>query len=398
VRWDDATKRMIVWGMSKVPFWNRSMIAQFLDLRDDQIHAVPSDVGGSFGIRGERYPEDLVVPWLSKTLRLPVRWVEDRREHLLAANHAREQTHIIRGAFESDGRLLALDDQGWLDTGAYIRTHCAVVATLTTGMFGGPYRMAAMRSSIHVVVTNKMGVGTYRAPGRFQNNYVREQLLDVAAAKLGLTPVEIRVRNLLDSSELPGERPLRIFGAPMLLDGADHRGHFLKAMDTVDADAWFRLAQDARSQGRYVGVGVAAILEKAGLGFENAVASVDSSGHVTVAVGATSVGQGVETVLAQIAADVLDLDYASIRVVLSDTDALHDGGGTFASRSTVVGGTAVHDAAHALRKKILLVAARLLNVAEDEVSIQDGKVFAIRAPARALPFRAVAAASTSAQF
>ena len=214
VRWDSSDGRMTIWGLSKVPFWNRSMIAQFLGLRDDQVHSVPSDVGGSFGIRGELYPEDLVVPWLAKTLCVPIRWVEDRREHLLSANHAREQSHIVRGAFEADGRLIALDDQGWLDTGAYIRTHGAVVAALTAGMFGGPYRMTAMRSSIHVVVTNKMGVGTYRSPGRFQNNYLREQLLDVAAEQLGLTPVEIRVRNLLDSSELPAERPLRIFGGP----------------------------------------------------------------------------------------------------------------------------------------------------------------------------------------
>lgn len=398
VRWDGPSERMTVWGMTKVPFWNRSMIAQFLGLRDSQVHCVPSDVGGSFGIRGELYPEDLVVPWLSRALGAPVRWVEDRREHLQSANHAREQAHVVRGAFDTDGRLIALDDEGWLDTGAYIRTHGAVVAALTTGMFAGPYRLAAMRSRVHVVVTNKTGVGTYRAPGRFQNNYVREHLLDLAAEQIGLSPVEIRIRNLLDSTELPGERPIRIFGAPMLLDGADHRGHFEKAVEVVRAADWYRAAEDARRDGRHVGVGVAAILEKAGLGFENAVATVDSGGNVSVAVGATSVGQGVETILAQIAADVLGSDYATVRIILSDTDTLHDGGGTFASRSTVVGGAAVHDAAQALKRKILRIAAHLLNAAPDALILRDGLVELVGEPARALSLKAIAVAATTPQF
>lgn len=397
-RWDEQAERVTVWGMTKVPFWNRSMIAEFLGVRDDQVHCVPSDVGGSFGIRGELYPEDVVVPWLTRWIGAPVRWVEDRREHLRSANHAREQDHLVRGAFDADGRLLALDDEGWLDTGAFIRTHGAVVAALTAGMFAGPYRTPAMRSRIHVVTTNKMGVGTYRAPGRFQNNFVREHLLDVAAERLGATPEQIRLVNLLDHSELPAERPLRLFGAPMLLDGSDHRGHFVKAQRALDTDRWRARALAGRADGRFLGVGVAAILEKAGLGFENAVASIDSSGHISIAVGATSVGQGVETVLAQIAADVLDDHYSRVRVVLSDTDSLHDGGGTYASRSTVVGGAAVHEAALALRRKILRLAAVVLDAPESALRLGGGIVRVDTEPARSVPLAALASAASSPRF
>ncbi|MFJ4208709.1 xanthine dehydrogenase family protein molybdopterin-binding subunit [Paenarthrobacter sp. NPDC089675] len=398
VRWNESDSRMTIWGMTKVPFWNRSVIAQFLALRDTQVHCPPSDVGGSFGIRGELYPEDLVVPWLARELGVPLRWTEDRREHLQSANHAREQVHIARAAFDNEGRLLALDDEAWLDTGAYIRTHGAVVAALTAGMFGGPYRLPAMRSRVHIVATNKTGVGTYRAPGRFQNNYVREHLMDLAAEQLGLQPVEIRMRNLLGPSELPGERPMRIFGAPMLLDGADHLGHYKKALDTVALDEWYQAADQAKRAGRFVGVGTATILEKAGLGYENAVVTIDSSGTIEVAVGATSVGQGVETVMAQITSDVLGVDYANVRVVLSDTDSMHDGGGTFASRSSVVGGTAVFEAARAVKMKAIRIASQILHVDPESVVFADGFIRAPGSPSHELPLAAVASAAASAPF
>lgn len=395
VRWDEASSRMTVWGASKVPFWNRSVIARFVGLRDSQVHCPPSDVGGSFGIRGELYPEDLIVPWLAYRLGVPVRWVEDRREHLQAANHARQQVHRARGAFDAQGRLLALDDEAWLDTGAYIRTHGAVVAALTAGMFGGPYRLPAMRSRIHIIVTNKTGVGTYRAPGRFQNNYVREHLMDLAAEQMGLSPVDIRRQNLLDRTELPGARPMRIFGAPMLLDGLDHKAHFERALETVAVDDWYREAASARAEGRFIGVGIAAILEKAGLGYENAVVTIDAGGGVEVAVGATSVGQGVETIMAQIVSEVLGVHYASVRVLLSDTDAMHDGGGTFASRSTVVGGTAVYGASRAVKSKIARIAGQMIGADPASLVIADGTVGVPGEPSRSIPLGVIAAAASS---
>ncbi len=372
--WDSTRDRLTVWGATKVPFWNRTVIARFVGLADHQIHMRESDVGGSFGIRGELYPEDLLTTWLAHQLAAPVQWVEDRAEHLVSANHAREQTHVVRAGFDHDGTLLVLDDEAWMDTGAYIRTHGAVVAALTAGLFAGPYRVPAFRSRVHVVVTNKTGVGTYRAPGRFQSNFAREQLLDVAATRLGMSPEDIRLLNLLGATELPCERPMRIFGAPMALDGADHAGHYAQGLERVGVKQWRAQAQQARAEGRLVGVATAPILEKAGLGHENAVVSVDGSGTVRTAVGSTSVGQGAQTVMAQIAADALSVDYRSVSVALSDTDTLHDGGGTFASRTTVMGGTAVHHAAVQVAERARRVAAGLWQVDPAVVQLQHGKL------------------------
>ncbi|MBL0888356.1 xanthine dehydrogenase family protein molybdopterin-binding subunit [Myceligenerans indicum] len=398
VGFDHDTERLVVWGAAKVPFWNRNVIARYLGVPDDRLHMRESDVGGSFGIRGELYAEDLLTVWAASRLRRTIRWVEDREEHLLAANHARQQHHRVRAAFTPEGRMTALDDEAWLDTGAYIRTHGAVVAALTAGMFAGPYRVPAFRSQVHLVVTNKMGVGTYRAPGRFQNNAAREHLMDLAASRLGLSPEEVRLRNLPTGEETPDARPMRIFGAPMLLDGGDHHGHVTKALATVGWDTWTARAGRARSEGRAVGVGMAAILEKAGLGHENAVVSVDTSGGVRVAVGSTSVGQGAETVLAIAAAEVLGVPPQAVRVVLSDTDTLHDGGGTFASRTTVVAGTAVHQAAEQVRDRAARTAARILQAEPEDVVVRDGFAASRHAPKRQLPLGALAQAAAAPGF
>jgi carbon-monoxide dehydrogenase large subunit/6-hydroxypseudooxynicotine dehydrogenase subunit gamma len=369
---DERTCRMTVWGAAKVPHANRRVLAGMLGLTEHQIYMPQSDAGGSFGIRGEFYPEDLLVPFLALRCGRAVKWSEDRAEHLVAANHAREQEHYVELAFDDDHRLLALRDEGWMDTGGYIRTHGAVVAVLTAAMISGPYRLPACSSRVHVVTTNKTPVGTYRAPGRFQHNFVREHALDVAAARLGADPVELRRRNLLTGAELPLRRPLDIFGAPMLLDGSDHLGHFDRSLDTIGYPAWREEARRARAEGRLVGAGCAVILEKAGLGYDAATVTVDSTGAVRVAMGGASSGQGIETAMAQIAAERFAVDPRRVTVVLSDTDILHEGAGSFASRSTVVGGTAVAMAAEQVVDKARRIAAALLSVEPSELKVSEG--------------------------
>jgi aerobic carbon-monoxide dehydrogenase large subunit len=370
--YDVRTERMTIWGAAKVPFFTRRVVARMLGLPEHRIHMQETDAGGSFGIRGEFYPEDLLVPFLCLRTGRPVKWAEDRAEHSVAANHAREQEHHIDLAFDDDCRLLGLRNEAWLDTGGYVRTHGAVVATLGAGLMCGPYRLPACRSRIHVVTTNKTPVGTYRAPGRFSANFVREHAMDIAATRLGVDPVELRRRNLLDATELPHTRPMHIFGAPMLLDGKDHLEHFDKGLDAFGYEQWRQEAREARQAGRMVGTGCAAILEKAGLGYETAVVDVDPQGNVRVAMGGANVGQGIETVMAQIAAEELGIPPETVKVVLSDTDILSDGTGSFASRSTVVGGTAVKMATDAMLAKARRVAGDMLGVPADELRIQGG--------------------------
>ena len=369
---DQRTGRMTVWGATKVPYFNRRVTAAMIGLPEHRIHMLETDAGGSFGIRGEFYPEDMLVPFLALRTGRPVKWTEDRAEHSVAANHAREQEHHVELAFDAEHRLLGLRDEGWLDNGGYVRTHGAVVAVLTAAMICGPYRLPACSSRIHIVTTNKTPIGTYRAPGRFQNNFVREHLMDVAATQLGVDPVELRRRNLLDDTELPHTRPLHIFGAPMLLDGNDHLGHFDKSLAAVDYAAWRAEAARARAEGRLVGTGCAVILEKAGLGHDTAVVDVDTTGSVRVSMGGANVGQGIETVMAQIVADEFDIAPESVIVVLSDTDILPDGAGTFASRSTVVGGTAVKMAAEAALAKARRVAGAMLQTDPADLLLRQG--------------------------
>jgi carbon-monoxide dehydrogenase large subunit len=377
---DEHTGRMTIWGATKVPYWNRRVVAELLGMPAEQIHMLETDAGGSFGIRGELYPEDLLVPFCCLRSRRPVKWSEDRRENLVAANHAREQEHRIELAFDADLTLVGLRDDVWLDTGAYIRTHGAVVAVLTASMMPGSYRLPATRTSVHIVATNKTPIGTYRAPGRFQSTFAREHVLDVAATQLGVDPLELRRRNLLDASELPHVRPIDVFGAPMVLDGGDHLGQFDKSIELVGYERWREEARSARRAGRRVGAGCAVILEKAGVGAEHAIVEVDEDGIVHVAMGGANLGQGIETVMAQIAADVFDVAPHAVAVILSDTDVLDDGGGSFASRSTVVGGSAVRIAAEQVLDEARALASRMLDVASEDLVVRDGGFVADGAP------------------
>jgi carbon-monoxide dehydrogenase large subunit len=379
--YDDRTDRLTIWGATKVPYFNRRVLAGMLGMAERQIHMLETDAGGSFGVRGEFYPEDMLVPYLCLRTGRPVKWTEDRTEHMVAANHAREQDHSIRLAFDASYRLLGLSDEAWLDNGGYIRTHGAVVAVLTAAMMSGPYRLPACRSRVHIVTTNKTPIGTYRAPGRFQHNFVREHALDIAATRLGVDPVELRRRNLLAAAELPHRRPIHVFGAPMILDGKDHLEHFDKSLAAMDYESWRDEARRARECGRLVGNGCAVILEKAGLGHDSAVVDVDSTGAVRVSMGGANVGQGIETVMAQIVADEFDVPPESVKVVLSDTDILPDGGGTFASRSTVVGGTAVKLAAEQVLRKARRVAGEMLGVDPGELRVHQGSFSAPGRPA-----------------
>lgn len=218
---DPATATLQVWGATKVPVFNRNVMASMLGLPASRVHLHVMDAGGGFGARGEFYPEDLVVPWLALRLRRPVKWTEDRSEAMVALNHSRQQRHRIAAAFDADGVLLGLADRIVHDNGAYLRTHGLLVPELTVTMLPGPYRVPAYRSRIDVAFTNKTPCGTYRAPGRYEGTFAREHLLDVAATRLGIDPVELRRRNLLTPAEIPHRRELRALGTQVVLDAGD---------------------------------------------------------------------------------------------------------------------------------------------------------------------------------
>jgi aerobic carbon-monoxide dehydrogenase large subunit len=374
-RYDAARDVLELHGAAKVPHWNRDQIARMLGRPASSVQLYEGHVGGGFGIRGELYPEDLLVCVAALRLRRPIKWIEDRREHLIAANHSRQQNHHVRAAIDGGGRLLAIEDEIFYDQGGYMRTHAATVPDLAAAMLPGPYRVPAYRAVAHIRLTNKTPCGTYRAPGRFESTFVRERLMDVIADKLGLDRLELRRRNLIAKDEMPYVRSLDTLGTDIVLDSGDYAGLLDKSLAAVE---WPRLREQLaarRAAGELVGAGVALFVEKSGLGpFDEVKIGIDPDGTVEVISGAASVGQGMETVIAQICAETLGVDYRNVRVVHGRTDRIERGMGAFASRVTVMTGEATRLAASAVKAKAVAAASELLQTPASELDVRDGIV------------------------
>jgi carbon-monoxide dehydrogenase large subunit/6-hydroxypseudooxynicotine dehydrogenase subunit gamma len=374
-RYDAARDLIQMYGAAKVPHRTRDGIARVLGRDPAKIHLYEGHVGGGFGVRGEVYPEDCLVCLGALRLGRPVKWVEDRYENLVATNHSREQRHRVRAAVDGAGRLLALDDECFLDQGAYPRTHGARVADLTAGMLPGPYHVPAYRIAVHYRLTNKTPAATYRSPGRYEGSFVRERILDAIAQRIGIDRIDVRRRNLIPKTAMPYRRELNAIGDEVVLDSGDYSGLLDKALAGIGWDAVQAELKRRRAAGETVGAGVAMYLEKSGLGpRDGAHVTIDAKGDVEVVTGSASLGQGVETVMAQICADALGVDYRRVRVVHGQTDRIAKGIGAHASRATVMTGSAVNVAAANVRAKAIDAAARLMKVPADGLDIIDGKV------------------------
>src|SRR5271156_3239463 len=301
-----ATGILRMYGAAKVPHYNRQALAAMLGLPLDGIHLHEGHVGGGFGIRGELYPEDVLTCAAALRLGRPVKWIEDRYEHLVAANQSRGSVHRVRAAVDERGFILGLDDEFWFDQGAYIRTHGVTVPDLTAAMLPGAYVIPAYRSVGHVRLTNKTPCGTYRAPGRFEGSFVRERLVDAIADRLGLDPIAVRRTNFIPKTAMPFRRNLETLGTDIIYDTGDYAGLLDQFLERI---GWESLRADAarrRRAGEQVGLGLGFFVEKSGLGpFDDVRIVLESDGRIEVVTGAASVGQGVETVLAQICADGL---------------------------------------------------------------------------------------------
>src|SRR6266849_4343531 len=391
---DLGTGVLTLWGVAKVPHFNRRVLADLLGYPEHLIHFIELEVGGGFGVRGEFYPEDLVVPWAAMRLGRPIQWIEDRREHLMATNHSRQQDHDIEIGFDRDGRIVALVDRFTADMGAYIRTHGVVVPELTAALLPGPYRIANYSCEVRCVLTNKTPTGTYRGPGRFECTFVRERLMDIAAGRLGVDPIELRRRNVITPAEMPYEVGGASLNQRTVYDCGDYRSALDQALDAVGYQAARVEQAEARRRGRHVGIGVACLVEKAGLGpWEYARVEVDATGHVVVYSGVASVGQGIETTLAQVCADELNIPPEHITVVHGDSARVPFGVGGFASRGASVALPAALEAARKVRAKILRVAAELLEAHEADLVLEGGGVHVRGTPGKRVTLRDLARAA-----
>lgn len=373
--YDGSRDLLELYGAAKVPHRNRDGLARMFGRSTTAVVLKEGNTGGGFGIRGELYPEDFLVCLAAMRLGRPVKWIEDRRENLMAANHSRQQHHRARVAVDADGRVLALDDEFYLDQGAYVRTHGARVLEMTISMLPGPYRVPAYRATGHFRLTNKTPAATYRAPGRYEGSFVRERLMDAVADRLGIDRVEVRRRNLIDKSEMPFARPLHALGTDLVYDSGDYALLLDKALAHAGWPALQAELEQRRQAGELVGAGIGVFVDKGGLGpADGTRVSVDATGAVELVTGGSNVGQGFATAMAQICADTLGVDYRRVRVVYGQTDRIAFGIGAHASRASVMTGGATHAATVKLRTKALEIAGELLQTPPDQLDIVDGTV------------------------
>jgi carbon-monoxide dehydrogenase large subunit len=377
--WDAGANRLTVWGPTKIPYFNRRTLATLLELDEVLIDFVACDVGRGYGVRGELYPEDFLVPHLARRLGGPVKSVEERREQFLAINHSRQQEWSVTVAADARGRLLGLDATTLINVmGAYLRTHGVWVAALTTAYLPGPYRVPAVRCRTSCVMTNRTPTGTVRGPGFYEGAFVRERMMDLLAARLGCDPAEIRRRNIAapdDERYSVNAGAASVIGREADFTGEDFAAMFERALKASEYDARVARCRERNKAGGAVryGVGLAAVVETSGVGpFESARVALTPDGTVTLACGATSVGQGLPTTLAQVSAEVLAMSPGEIDVHLGDTRWMPHGVGSSASRSMVMAGNAVHGAAVRLRERIVALAAERFEASPDDATLHDG--------------------------
>jgi carbon-monoxide dehydrogenase large subunit len=371
--WSEAGPKLTVLGAAKIPYANRRMLAQQMDLPEECIDMIEGDVGGGFGVRGTFHPEDYLIPFAARRLRRPVKWVEDRRENLLNSNHAREVEMELEIACARDGTIVALRGRAWVDVGAYLRTSTAVPTRNVAQFVSGPYRIPNLHIESSMALSNKCPIGTYRGPGRFEGDFFRERLFDMAARDLGIDRVEFRRRNLPSESEMP--YPIATVGPPAKAEKLDS-GDYQLTLERCLAEIGWEDKQGLRGRlidGRYQGLAVGCFIEGGAAGpRENARMLLHANGVIDVFVGSANVGQGIETVSAQIAADALGVSMDRIRVFHGSTTYLKEGFGSYHSRSVVMGGSAILDAARNLKATIVDAAAKLTGCALADVQIGDG--------------------------
>ena len=315
-RYDEGSQRLTLWSSTQNVHPLKRALVRVSGLPADRVRVIAPDVGGGFGVKGVLYPEDLIVGLLARRLKRPIKWIEDRSEHLQSAIHARDQVHEIELALSADGGILAVRDRFFIDCGAY-NPLGLVIPYNTLAHLTGPYRIEHMDAVATGVVTNKVPTAPYRGAGRPEAVFALERAIERAAHDLEIDPVEIRIRNLITPEELPNSAGILYRdGHPLVLDSGNYPKALARAAELINGEPEVARATDAAGAGFAVGTGHACYVEGSGIGpFEGAVVKIESDGTVVVSTGASSQGQGHETVFGQICADELGVDVSSVTVV-----------------------------------------------------------------------------------
>ncbi|HEY1657386.1 MAG TPA: xanthine dehydrogenase family protein molybdopterin-binding subunit [Candidatus Sulfotelmatobacter sp.] len=393
---NSSTARLTVWTNTQSPHLTRGLLSQQLGLPRHDIRVIAPDIGGGFGVKNRYYPEHTLIPLLAMRLGQTVKWVESRRESFLATYHGREQIHDATLGLDASGRIRAMRDRILYDQGAYV-TLGIVVPHITTISVPGPYRIPNFQVECTCVYTHKAPSVPYRGAGKPQACFVMERMLDAAAAKLRIDPVEIRRRNLLQPDDFPYDTGLKdVDNTQVRYDSGNYPKCLGGVLDLIGHGSFDQEKRNAAVAGRKLGIGISCFIEMTGRGpYESALVRVDPGGRIVLSTGLSSQGQSHETTLAQVCADALEVEPSSIRVQLGDTSIIPLGIGVYAARSAVMAGNAVALASAAVREKAVKAAAAMLRLPPEAVEYAGGKVREIAEPHRALALGEIAGALNS---
>lgn len=385
--YDPGTDVLTVWCSAQDPHRQLAQLSRILNRPDDRMRIVIPDVGGAFGSKGIAAPETAVAAWLATRVGRPVKWVEDRRENFLASYQGRGLDADVELALDGRGRMVGVRARLIADLGAYLFPTTPMVPVTAAMLLTGAYVIPNAAAELVGVATNKVPTGPYRGAGRPEAAYIVERMVHLAAQETGIDPVEFRRRNLIPADRFPYRTPLGF-----VYDSGDYDRALHRACDLIEYERWRRDQRAMRAEGRLVGIGVALYVERAGGQlWESAAVAVAPSGRVTVRIGSSPHGQGHETIFAQIAADVLQLDLDAVTVLHGDSAVVPRGVGTFGSRSTTVGGSALFVTLEKVKAKATRIAAHLLEAASEDIAWTDGRLHVRGTPERAMSFKDVAA-------
>ncbi len=408
-QWDPYKEEMTLWTTSQNPNLTRVVLSAFLlGIPEHKLRLIAPDVGGGFGSKIPTYPEEVLVPWAAKQIGRPVKWVATRSESAMSDTQGRDHVTVASLALKKDGTITGLRVQTWANNGAYISLVASLIPTaFYITLLSGLYKIPAIYGEMWGTLTNTVWVDAYRGAGRPEAAYVVERLVDNAARELKMDPIEFRRKNFIAPSEFPYQTPVAL-----QYDSGNYGAVMDKAVQLADYKAMRKHQEEARKQGKLVGIGIGACIEASGpapskvagalggvTGFwESGGIRVHATGKVTVLTGAHTHGQGHETTFAQIVADQLGIDVNDTDVSHGDTAVIPNGMGTYGSRSTSVGGSALVKSAEKVRKKMMKIAAHLLEASEqDMVYDQDaGKVYVKGSPGKSKAFGELAFAAYTA--
>lgn len=375
--WDAKSQHLTVWDTTQAPIPIRNGLATQLGLSESQVRVIAPFIGGGFGPKMMmHYPEEMLIPWVSMQLGMPVKWIEDRRENFFATTQERGQVHEAEMILSREGKILGVSHNFLHDSGCYDPYGLTIPLNTESHVMGG-YDVPNYYSDLKVVFTNKIITTPIRGAGRPQGIFIVERLLDLAAKELDIDPIEIRLRNFIPPEAFPYERKIidQAF-SPLIFDSGEYKPVLEKAADMIGYQQFIQEEQPRlRAAGHHVGIGIVAFVETTGVGpYEGARVTVEASGKINVATGVGTQGQGHFTSFAQVVAEQLGVDVRDVNLVTGDTAEFHWGTGTFASRGAVVAANAINASAEIVRGKILKLASKILEAPEEELELEDGYV------------------------